>query len=226
MKNNKSKSHKKGGNKKTTLKTFINDFNKPENLNIIKIIKPNIVPFDLIARLKCFQCGLYDRAILCPPYLFQTYPQFKTIKSTKKFFNSFDYMVIFVFQNDGTKSWKIDKRELSHIDFKKKIAKQLKGTEAGQSREIGRLTRKYSNIFKKAGYKTFGLLPGHCDLCAFKCPNRDHPPCKHKGMPSLEACYIDVYKLLRILNIHYEYPVNELLTGVSAILITENYDKN
>jgi len=207
------------------LKASINDIKKPESLNIIKIMNPKLIPFDLMARLKCFQCGIYNRAILCPPYLFQTYPQFKTIKSTRKFMNSFDYMVVFVFQNDGTKSWKIDKRELSHIELKKKVAKQLKGTEAGQSREIGKLMRKYSNKFKKLGYKTFPLINGHCDLCAHKCPRRDNPPCPNHGMPSLESCYIDVYELLRILNINYEYPVNELLTGVAAILIKEDYNE-
>jgi len=45
----------KGGT--DALKTMINNLKKPENLNIIKIIKPSKIPFDLIARLKCFQCG-------------------------------------------------------------------------------------------------------------------------------------------------------------------------
>jgi len=105
-----------------------------------------------------------------------TYPQFETYKSTQEFFNSFDYIIILVFQNDGTKSWKINKSQLSHIEFKKKVGKQLKGTEAGQSREIAKITRQYSSAFKKKGYETFPLIPGHCDLCAHKCPNRDNPP--------------------------------------------------
>ena len=160
-----------------------------------------------------------SRAILCPPYLFETYPQFETIKSTREFIESFDYMVLFIFQNDGSKSWKVNKRDLAHIELKKKVGKQLKGTEAGQSREIGALTNRYRNIIRKKGYDTFGLLPGHCDLCSFKCPNRDNPPCTHNGMPSLEAIGIDVYQLLKNLDVDYQYPVEGLLTGVSAVLV-------
>ena len=56
----KNKIQKKEGHKKSShLKTIINDLRKPENLNIIKIIKPSKIPLNLIARLKCFQCGLF-----------------------------------------------------------------------------------------------------------------------------------------------------------------------
>jgi len=51
------KNKRKGGLKKIALKAIINDLKKPESLNTIKIIKPNKIPLDLIARLKCFQCG-------------------------------------------------------------------------------------------------------------------------------------------------------------------------
>ena len=163
--------------------------------------------------------GLYNRAILCPPFLSQTYPQFKTIELTKKYFRSFDYAVIFIFQNDGTKSWKINKDNLCHINFKKKVGKQLKGTEAGQSREVAMITRKYQGFLKKEKYETFGMTCGHCDLCGHKCENRDRPPCKHKGMPSLEACFIDVYQLLNDLDVNYDYPVMNTLTAVSSILV-------
>jgi hypothetical protein len=49
------KNNKRGGT--SALKTIINDLNKPENLNMTKIIKPSEIPLDNIARLKCFQCG-------------------------------------------------------------------------------------------------------------------------------------------------------------------------
>jgi len=166
--------------------------------------------------------GLYSRAILCPPHLFQTYTQFKTFKSTREFINSFDRALVFIWKNDGTKSWKLDKRELSHIEFKIKKGKQLKGTEAAQSREITLLMRKYRNIFKKNNYETFTLIPGHCDLCAFKCPNRDNPPCKMKGFPSLEAIGIDVYKLLEKMKVAYEYPCINYLTSVTMTLIRKD----
>ena len=73
-------------------------------------------------------------------------------------------MILFIFQNDGSKSWKVNKRDLAHIELKIKVGKQLKGTEVGQSREIGALTNKYRNIIRKKGYDVFGLIPGHCDL--------------------------------------------------------------
>lgn len=166
-----------------------------------------------------FVLNKFNRAILCPPLLFQTYPQFSTFESTRQFIDSFDKAIVFIWKNDGTKSWKINKEELKHIEFKKKIGKQLKGTEAGQSRELCRLMKSYRSTFKKEGHKVFSLIPGHCDLCGFKCPNRSNPPCKRNGMPSLEAIGIDVYKLLDNLKVPYEYPVENILTNVTMLLI-------
>ena len=162
-----------------------------------------------------------NRAILCPPYLFKTYPQFETYKSSKKFIRSFDYALLFIWKNDGTKSWKVNKDELRHIELKIKKGKQLKGTEAGQSREVTKLTKKYANTFRKNNFDSFGLIPGHCDLCGHKCPNRDNPPCRRKGMPSLEAIGIDVYRTLTSLNVKYEYPVENILTAVTMIVVRE-----
>jgi len=38
-------------------------------------------------------------------------------------------------------------------------------------------------------------------------------------MPSLESCFIDVYQLLKDLAIDYEYPVENVVTGVTGILV-------
>jgi len=202
---------------------MINDILKtikfPESLNKIKQINPKAIPLNLTARLKCFQCGLYKRGILCPPYVWKTYPQFETFKSTRKFINNYKSALIFIWKNDGSKSWKIIKSDLSHIQLKKKKGMQLKGTEAGQSREITRMMKKIQTTFKKKGYENaFSFIPGHCDLCAFKCPNRDNPPCKKNGLPSMESIGIDVYRLLEQLNIEYEYPVINELTNVTMLL--------
>jgi hypothetical protein len=57
------KQNKKGGSDKAALKTLsdikkaVRELGKPENLTIIKYIKPNNIPLDPVARLKCFQCG-------------------------------------------------------------------------------------------------------------------------------------------------------------------------
>lgn len=184
-------------------------------------IKTVYKSIDVVARLKCFNCGLYCRAILCPPYLFQTYPQFKSYKSTKEWIKTFDAAILFIWKNDGSKSWTIDPGKLSHLELKPKFGKQLKGTETSQSREMCRLTAKYRAIARKTFSEAFGLINGHCDLCAFKCPNRDNPPCKKGGMPSLEAIGIDVYRLYTMLGIEYEYPVETYLTLSTMLLIKE-----
>ncbi len=201
------------------IKKAIKDLKFPKSLSKILIINPNSIPFDLIARLKCYQCGLFRRAILCPPYLERTYPQFKSVESSKDFANNFKYALTFIYKNDGTKPWKINEEKLSHISFRKKYGKELKGTEVSQSRELAKLTKSHTLLLRKKGFKTFGLIAGHCDLCGFKCPQRDNPPCKKKGLPSLEAIGIDVYALLEKFNIKYEYPVENYLTTVTMILI-------
>jgi len=206
---------------KNILKKIIDNFEFPECLSEIRYIKPSKIPLDLIARFGCLHCGLWSRSISCPPYLWQTYKQFKTIQSTVKFIRSFDTAIVFVWKNDGTKSWKVNKEELSHIEFKIKKGRQLKGTEAGQSRELTRLTAIYRAKLRKSGYKCFGLIQGPCNLCAFKCENRDNPPCVRGCLPSLEAIGIDVYKMLENLDIDYEFPVINSLTAVTMMLVKE-----
>lgn len=201
---------------------IVDNLKYPESLYRIFRLRPGWImdTFDLMPRLKCQNCGLWKRAILCPPYLWKTYPQFKSFKSTKNFIRTSSIIVVFIWKNDGTKSWKIDKRDLSHIEFKKKIGMQLKGTEIAQSKMITKLMKGYERKIKKEGYKVFSLIAGHCDLCG-KCPNRDNPPCKIKGMPSLEAIGIDVFKLLDKLKIKYQHPVNTELTQATMMMINK-----
>jgi predicted metal-binding protein len=151
--------------------------------------------------------------------LFQTYPQFISFKKARKFIDRFDFAVIFIWKNDGTRSWKVNKKELAHIDFKIKKGKQLKGTEVSQSRELCKIMRRYRKVFQDKGYKVFGSIPGHCDFCGHKCPQRSNPPCKRRGMPSMEAMGIDVYKLLEDCHIEYQHPVENYLTNVTMLLL-------
>jgi predicted metal-binding protein len=204
---------------KKSLTRLVDKLPNPETLYRIYLIHPLGIPLDAMARLKCFQCGLMARAILCPPYLAQTYPQFRTLETTKKFFSKFKKAVVFVWKNDGTKSWKIDKRELGHIDFRIKKGKELKGTEIAQSRELSTLMRNYRKEFRKNGFDCFGFIAGHCDFCGGKCPERDEPPCNKGGMPSLEAVGIDVYKMLENLQVEYQHPVEDFLTQVTMLLV-------
>lgn len=51
----------KGGMVKilSDVKKSVRNLVKPENLNIIEYIRPYEVPFDPVARLKCYQCGIF-----------------------------------------------------------------------------------------------------------------------------------------------------------------------
>lgn len=207
--------------KKSVIESAIKVLKFPENFSEYRVIKPSKITINAMARLKCQQCGLIARAILCPPYLAKTYKQFATIESCRDWVYGKRYAIVMVWKNDGTKSWKLRLGDLKHIDFKLKKGMQLKGTEVAQSKEIGRLMYLYkSKLDRQLGVRVFGLLNGHCDRCrGRKCPNRDNPPCKKGGMPSLEAIGIDVYKLLEDLNIEYEYPVVSYVTAVTMFLV-------
>lgn len=200
------------------LEKNLKKLNFPENFVEYKIIKPDLIKINALARLKCQNCGLFSRAILCPPLLFLTYPQFKTLVLTKKWICEWDYAVILIFKNDGTKAWK-DRNELSHIDFKIKQGKQLKGTEAAGSRALCFSMFKWRHQLKRGGIEAFGLINGHCDFCAHKCPKRNNPPCRRHGMPALESIGIDCYDLMERLHIEYQYPVEQYLTTMLAFLV-------
>ncbi|RLI71404.1 hypothetical protein DRO91_05675 [Candidatus Heimdallarchaeota archaeon] len=178
----------------------------------------------ILARLKCQNCGLYGRAILCPPLLYQTYRQYSTIASSKRFYEEKVKLgAIFVFKNDGTTPWKRNVSELSHIEFKKRIGRQLKGVENGSAKAINKYMKEIETAMKKRhGLMAHSLICGHCDICkgSHRCPNRENPPCKRKGMPSMEATGLDVYDILNKLEINYEYPALTLLTQVTTLLIT------
>jgi len=65
---------------------YINPKKFPPSLYDIIKLKPSKLPIDGFARMFCTHCGLLNRAILCPPMLGQTYPQFKTITDSKRWF--------------------------------------------------------------------------------------------------------------------------------------------
>lgn len=179
----------------------------------------------ILSRLKCQNCGLYGRAILCPPLLYQTYKQYTTIASSKRFYiEKVRLGAIFVFKNDGTTPWKRNVQELSHIEFKKRLGRQLKGVENGSAKAINKYMKEIEIAMRKRhGVPALSLICGHCDICKghHRCPNRENPPCKRHGMPSMEATGLDVYQILNKLNIEYEYPALTVLTQVTALLITK-----
>jgi len=175
----------------------------------------------LFSRFKCQNCGLYGRAILCPPYLAQTMSQFETIDECRNYYrHNVKSAFVFVFKNDGTLPWKRDIKELSHIEFKKRYGRQLKGVENGSAKEINRQMKKIQTRLRKDGHNARSLIAGHCDVCKghHRCPNRENPPCKKLGMTSLEATGIDVYKLLNKLGVPYEYPALHELTQTTMVV--------
>jgi predicted metal-binding protein len=140
--------------------------------------------------------------------------------------NNVRLATVFVFKNDGTIPWKRDRSELAKIEFKKRFGRQLKGCENGSAKEINRMMRTLEIRLKKEGKNCQSLIAGHCDVCQghHRCPNRENPPCRKKGLTSLEATGIDVYKLLKKLDIPYEYPALTELTQVTMLLLKEgNY---
>ncbi len=195
--------------------------NFPPFLHKIIKIDPKDLPITAYARLMCQHCGVWNRAILCPPMLYQTYPQFKTLKSSREFFRSFKEAYVYVFQNDGSKRWwyKKEAENYRYIALVRRKGRQLKGCETSSARKLTFLMKKAKILNTKRGYEVETFIQGHCDLCSRKCPNRNNPPCKRGGLPSLESTGINVYQLLKNLGIEYEYPVMNILTQVTLMIV-------
>lgn len=203
---------------------YVKKKNFPPFLFKIFKIKPEDLPITAYSRILCQNCGLYNRAILCPPMLALTYPEYKTIDSSIEFFNSFDYIYVYVFQNDGTKRFYYQREQSTygHIRLRKvESGRQLKGIESVSARWLTKLMYRIKRLNIKAGYDVQTYVQGHCDLCANKCPNRNNPPCKRGGLPSLESTGINVYSLLEQLGVEYQYPVMSYLTQVTLMAIKE-----
>ena len=193
----------------------------PPYLSEIRKIKPKDIPISAMARIFCQHCGLWNRAILCPPLLYQTYPQYKTIDSCRRYVDSFDRAYIYIFKNDGRKRWwfKKQREKFSHIRLIKRRGRQLKGCEASSARQLTLLMKKIKTVNEKRGYLVDCYIQGHCDLCSRKCPNRENPPCRRGGLASLEAVGINVHLLLENLEVGYEWPPVSYLTQVTMMLI-------
>ena len=201
---------------------YIKEKNFPQFLFKIYKISPEDLPITAYARLQCQNCGIYNRAILCPPLLYQTYPQYRTIDSSIEYFNSFDEIYVYVFQNDGSKRFWYKKEQEQYNHFRLRVVtsgRQLKGVESVSARYLTLLMHKIRKINRKQGFRVETYIQGHCDMCERKCPNRENPPCKFKGLPSLEATGINVYSLLENLGVEYQYPVMTSLTQVTLLAV-------
>ena len=200
---------------------YVNPKKFPPALSQIVKLKPQQLPISALARVFCQNCGLWGRAILCPPLLYETYPQFKTLASSREYFNEFDYIYLYIWKNDGTKRWWFKKNadDFAHLTLKRQKGRQLKGVEASSARYLTRLMRKIKAKNSARGYVVDAFICGHCDICARKCPNRENPPCNRGGMPSMEATGINVHKLLEQQGIDFDWPPISYLTQVTAIAV-------
>ena len=192
----------------------------PPYLSEIKVMDPEDIPISAYARIMCQACGIWNRTILCPPLLYQTYPQYKTIDSCRRYVDSFKTAYIYIFKNDGRKRWwtKKDQEKYAHIRLIKRRGRQLKGCEASSSRELTKLMWKIRTANEKNGRIVDCYIQGSCNLCSRKCPNRENPPCKRGGLTSLEAIGINVHLLLENLEVSYEWPPVRYLTQVGMML--------
>jgi len=193
----------------------------PPFLDQIIRIDPKDIPITAYARMMCQNCGLWNRAILCPPMLYKTYPMFGKIDFSKNYFNAFHDVHVYIFKNDGSRRfwYKSEHDKYSHLRLRKvKSGRQLKGIEIVSAKWLTRIMRKMRNINEKRGFDVFTMIQGHCDSCGHKCPNRNNPPCERSGLPSMEATGINVYQLLKQLGVEYEYPVETYLTQVTMMI--------
>lgn len=200
---------------------YINPKKFPPYLSEIKVMNPEDIPISAYARIMCTHCGLWNRAILCPPFLYQTYPQYKTIDSSRNYVDSFTTAYVYVFKNDGRKRWwfRKEQEKFSHLRLVKRRGRQLKGCEASSARQITLLMKKIKRVNEKGGYLADCFIQGACNLCKRKCDNRENPPCRRGGLPSLEAIGINVHLLLENLEVRYEWPPVRYLTQVGMMLV-------
>jgi predicted metal-binding protein len=181
------------------------------------IVDPKIIKFTPLARLKCQNCGLYNRVPKCAP-------NNQSLNDTAKFIHNLEYAVFIVYQSDGSKSWKNEPLNREPIKGMK-----LKGTAAGMAIRLNKvidLLVKYyiRELNLKRNKEIIGMISGHCDICG-KCQLKDKyetpgvtKQC-NKGYASLEALGIDCFDLYRKLKVkHEEIPWN-FVTLIGGVIL-------
>lgn len=136
----------------------------PPFLDQIIRINPKEIPITAYARMMCQNCGLWNRAILCPPMLYKTYPQYKTINSSKKYFNQFNDAFVYVWKSNGSdRFWfKSEYDQYSHLRLRKvKSGRELKGYDIVSARWLTRMMAKIRRINEKRGFLVEVFTCGH-----------------------------------------------------------------
>lgn len=210
---------------------YIGNYKFPLNMTKFFVIDRSAVrtmfSFSPHSRLKCQNCGLFNRGTLCPPRLGNSYPHLATIRGARKWLRKAEYVYVFVWQNDGTKPWVIDWEDVAHLYFREISGRRLKGVEHASAKAITKFMKKLEDHANGnlSQHNAFAFIPGHCDLCARYCPIREVPKarCRKGGMPSMESIGVDVYNLLDYLGVDWRYPVMEgdHLTQVTMLVMRE-----
>lgn len=209
---------------------YVGKYRFPLNLSDIRYVMPDggklKVPFSPHARLKCQNCGLFNRGALCPPRLGNSYPHLAPMQAAENWLSRAKKIFILIWKNDGTKPWTVNWDDVAHIEFKKVGGRRLKGVEHASAKAITRFMKQLEddiNVIIPRNLKAYGFIPGHCDLCGRYCPLRErrNSRCKKGGMPSMEALGIDVYELLDSLSVDWCYPVmdDDFLTQVTMLVV-------
>jgi len=185
---------------------------------LTRIIDPKIVIFDPMARMKCQNCGLFNRTPRCAPNV----PVLYEIKDQMR--SKLKHGIIVIYQNDGSKTWREDQVRDGVIK-----GKRLKGAAAGMAKvlnmRIHEITQLMMNQFElKKDRNIFSFITGHCNICG-KCPLKDKyvgvgrvRDCK-KGYSSMEAVGVDVFDLYDKLEIKYEIIPWNIVTLVGGIFL-------
>lgn len=190
----------------------------PECMSMVEFINPEIITFTPLARLKCQNCGLYNRTPKCSP-------NNPSMEEMKNLIHSFKYGIIFVFQSDGAVAWKKDQV----LNRPPMVGKQLKGTAAGMARSLNNTLHDISKYMRsqfdlKKDKEIVTLISGHCDVCG-KCPLKDKytspgimKECT-KGYASLEAVGIDCYRLMKDVGVDHEIIPWNKVTLIGGIFL-------
>ena len=182
------------------------------------IIDPSKVKFTPLARLKCQNCGLYNRVPRCAPNV-------PSLEESEKKIHSMNKGLILVYQNDGSKPWKKGVKRDGPLQGKK-----LKGTAAGMARLLNQniydivMNLCYNNESLIKDKNIIGLISGHCQLCG-KCPMKDKydspgvmKKCK-KGFSALEAIGIDCFNLMDLIDVKHEKVPWNFVTLIGGVFV-------
>lgn len=169
-------------------------------------ILPKDIPFSIVPKMKCRNCGAFKRKYGCPPVI--DYDKIeRLVRKARKCY-------VLISRTDGSIPWRDG---LTRTQLTKKTDRGLKGASIGLQVYLQNLSRHISATSKG---KVWVLGAGPCHECR-KCTITKCQKGKRKLM-SAEAAGVDVYALLDLLEENWEYPVKNFLTNVILVFMKGN----